>query len=182
MLCLLAKEMQPNDQRSSRPAEEQPLRGPKLKRLGVDGWHFVAAGRSMPPSFGETANFSAPIATPDSFVSFCAYWFAGAHKVEIWGSSPHGPTIPAMAAYFYILQSQTSGKFYVGSTDDLDRRLSEHARNHTPSNRGRGPWTCVPAEEIASSSGTKVRRLTAITAGRIKKDPGRRVAPRKRAR
>jgi putative endonuclease len=64
-----------------------------------------------------------------------------------------------MAAFLYILQSQTSGKFYVGSTDDLDRRLSEHARNHTPSTRGRGPWTLVHKEEFASLLQSRRREM-----------------------
>jgi len=55
-----------------------------------------------------------------------------------------------MPALLYILQSEASGKFYVGSTDDLDRRLSEHARGHTPSTRGRGPWKLVYKEEFAT--------------------------------
>jgi len=50
----------------------------------------------------------------------------------------------------YILQSETSCRFYVGSTDDLDRRLSEHLRGHTPSTRGRGPWKLVYTEEFAT--------------------------------
>ena len=55
-----------------------------------------------------------------------------------------------MAAFLYILQSETSGKFYVGSTNDLERRLSEHARGHTPSTRGRGPWKLAYKEEHAT--------------------------------
>jgi len=55
-----------------------------------------------------------------------------------------------MAAVLYILQSETSGKFYVGSTEDLDRRLSEHNRGQTPSTRGRGPWKLVHQEQFAS--------------------------------
>ena len=43
----------------------------------------------------------------------------------------------------YILQSQTTGKYYVGSTINLDRRLSEHQRHHSPYTRGRGPWQLV---------------------------------------
>jgi putative endonuclease len=46
----------------------------------------------------------------------------------------------------YILQSESSGRFYVGSTDDLERRLAEHHRGHTPSTRGRGPWKLVYSE------------------------------------
>jgi putative endonuclease len=48
----------------------------------------------------------------------------------------------------YVLQSEASGRYYVGSTSDLDRRLEEHRRNHTPSTRGRGPWKLVHLEEF----------------------------------
>ena len=64
-----------------------------------------------------------------------------------------------MAAFLYILQSETSGKFYVGSTDDLDRRLSEHARNHTPSTRGRGPWSLVYRESFTTLLDARRREL-----------------------
>jgi putative endonuclease len=64
-----------------------------------------------------------------------------------------------MTAFLYILQSQTSGKFYVGSTDDLDRRLSEHERGHTPSTRGRGPWKLVRKEPFASLIEARRREL-----------------------
>jgi predicted GIY-YIG superfamily endonuclease len=55
-----------------------------------------------------------------------------------------------MPAFLYILQSQTSAKFYVGSTDNLDRRFAEHERGNTPFTRGRGPWSSVHREEFAS--------------------------------
>jgi putative endonuclease len=43
----------------------------------------------------------------------------------------------------HILQSETTARYYVGSTDNLDRRISEHQRGHTPSTRGRGTWRLV---------------------------------------
>ena len=46
----------------------------------------------------------------------------------------------------YILQSQTTDRFYIGVTDDLARRLREHHERQTPSTRGRGPWTLVYTE------------------------------------
>ena len=49
-------------------------------------------------------------------------------------------------AFVYILQSDTTKRFYVGSTDDLARRISEHLRGHAPSTRGRGPWRLVYQE------------------------------------
>ena len=53
-------------------------------------------------------------------------------------------------AHLYILQSLATGRFYVGSTSDLRRRLSEHLRQHSPSTRGRGPWKLIYQEPYAS--------------------------------
>ncbi len=64
-----------------------------------------------------------------------------------------------MAAFLYILQSETSGRFYVGSTDDLERRMSEHLRGHTPSTRGRGPWKLVYKEEFVTLLEARRREL-----------------------
>jgi putative endonuclease len=55
-----------------------------------------------------------------------------------------------MPAFLYILQSEATGRFYVGSTDDLQRRLSEHQRGHTLSTRGRGPWKLAYREGFAT--------------------------------
>jgi len=53
-------------------------------------------------------------------------------------------------AWLYILQSKSTGCYYVGSTNDLSRRLSEHGRAHSPATRGRGPWRLAYREEFAS--------------------------------
>ena len=60
-------------------------------------------------------------------------------------------------AFLYILQSETTGRFYIGSTNDLNRRLLEHARNHTPSTRNRGPWKPVYQESFPSLSEARQR-------------------------
>ena len=39
-------------------------------------------------------------------------------------------------ALLYILQSERTGRFYIGSTEDLARRLEEHRRGQTASTRG----------------------------------------------
>jgi putative endonuclease len=41
--------------------------------------------------------------------------------------------------YVYILLSKTDGKLYVGSTDNLKRRLSEHQQGRCESTRTRRP-------------------------------------------
>jgi predicted GIY-YIG superfamily endonuclease len=50
----------------------------------------------------------------------------------------------------YILQSETTGEFYIGSTTGLPRRLSEHNRRHSPYTGSRGPWQLVYHEEFDS--------------------------------
>jgi len=57
----------------------------------------------------------------------------------------------------YILQSLTTGKYYVGSTVDLERRLSEHQRHHSPYTQGRGPWRLVYDEPHADLEAARRR-------------------------
>jgi putative endonuclease len=59
----------------------------------------------------------------------------------------------------YILQSETTGRYYVGSTNDLQRRIFEHLRFHSKATRGRGPWRLVRAEEFASLIEARRREL-----------------------
>jgi putative endonuclease len=47
----------------------------------------------------------------------------------------------------YILQSESSGRFYIGSAEDLPGRLAEHLRGHSPYTRNRGPWVLVYSEQ-----------------------------------
>ena len=46
----------------------------------------------------------------------------------------------------YILQSQTSGRFYVGHTERIDSRVHEHNSGQTKSTRNKGPWVLVHQE------------------------------------
>lgn len=47
----------------------------------------------------------------------------------------------------YILKNDTSGRHYIGSTNNLIRRLSEHNRGHTRSTRQEGIWKVIYTEE-----------------------------------
>ena len=62
-------------------------------------------------------------------------------------------------AFVYILESETTGRFYVGSTDDLERRLSEHLRGHSPATRARGAWKLVYKEQCESLLEARRREL-----------------------
>jgi putative endonuclease len=46
----------------------------------------------------------------------------------------------------YILQSETTGRFYIGSALELEARLAEHRRKHSPYTSSRGPWKLVYQE------------------------------------
>ena len=50
----------------------------------------------------------------------------------------------------YILQSEQNGKFYIGSTIDLDRRLKDHKRGNTRTTRNNGPWVFVYSERFTT--------------------------------
>jgi putative endonuclease len=43
----------------------------------------------------------------------------------------------------YILQSQRSGRYYVGETSNVGKRLHYHRSGRTKAGRNRGPWHLV---------------------------------------
>ena len=45
-----------------------------------------------------------------------------------------------MEAYLYILYSEKLNKFYVGSTPDIDRRVTEHNRGKEKFTKTGQPW------------------------------------------
>ena len=53
--------------------------------------------------------------------------------------------------YFYILQSDSTGLYYIGQTDIFDRRLSEHNdlanTISKTTKRFKGPWKLVYLEK-----------------------------------
>jgi putative endonuclease len=65
----------------------------------------------------------------------------------------------SLMAFLYILESLTTGHFYIGSTNDFDRRMEEHQRGHTPSTRGRGPWRLAYRESFPSLHEARKREL-----------------------
>jgi predicted GIY-YIG superfamily endonuclease len=63
----------------------------------------------------------------------------------------------------YILQFET-GKFYIGSTDDFDRRLRQHSVGHTHSTKRLGKGKLVlkqdyPTLQAARSVEYKLKKL-----------------------
>jgi putative endonuclease len=49
--------------------------------------------------------------------------------------------------FVYILQSSINGKFYIGSTNNIERRLLEHNSGHTKHTREQGPFNLIFQQE-----------------------------------
>ncbi|OFZ55989.1 MAG: hypothetical protein A3D92_25055 [Bacteroidetes bacterium RIFCSPHIGHO2_02_FULL_44_7] len=57
-----------------------------------------------------------------------------------------------MSFYVYVIKSSKSGKQYVGSTRDLDKRLKEHNSGKSYWTRNKGPWELVYCEDKLTAS------------------------------
>ncbi len=57
-----------------------------------------------------------------------------------------------MKWYVYILRSLRDGKYYIGYTSNLERRLKEHNSGRQRSTRNRAPFELVYYEEYESKS------------------------------
>ena len=52
----------------------------------------------------------------------------------------------------YILKSETTGRFYIGSTADLDDRLRRHNEGREKSTKARGPWVMLFCKDFETRS------------------------------
>jgi len=61
--------------------------------------------------------------------------------------------------YIYILKSLKDNKTYVGYTNDLERRLSEHNSGQSKATKNRRPFELIFSEQFEVSSEAKKREL-----------------------
>jgi len=59
--------------------------------------------------------------------------------------------------YTYILKSKSSGRFYIGQTDNLEMRIKRHNENTVKSTKNRGPWDLVHCESHFTRSEALIR-------------------------
>ncbi|NLT51737.1 MAG: GIY-YIG nuclease family protein [Ignavibacteria bacterium] len=57
-----------------------------------------------------------------------------------------------MEFYTYIIQSKKTGKYYIGHTNNLERRLKEHNSGQTKSTRNGGQWELVYVKSFPNST------------------------------
>jgi putative endonuclease len=62
--------------------------------------------------------------------------------------------------FVYILFSEQSKCYYIGSTKDLTLRLARHNAGHTPSTKAFRPWKLVYSESFFYLSDARKREQT----------------------
>jgi putative endonuclease len=80
-----------------------------------------------------------------------------------------------VAWYIYVIESISTGRRYVGQTEDLERRIAEHNNpDHNPikyTTRQAGPWRLVHYELCSSrSEATRRERWLKSRSGRRRLD------------
>ncbi|OIP58167.1 MAG: hypothetical protein CO136_02485 [Candidatus Levybacteria bacterium CG_4_9_14_3_um_filter_36_7] len=59
--------------------------------------------------------------------------------------------------FLYILRSIKNGMFYIGSTNNLERRIAEHNSNRSRYTKNKGPFELSYKEEYNTNSEAKKR-------------------------
>ena len=77
-----------------------------------------------------------------------------AHNLKVAGSNPAPATnfFPAAMPYrVYVIQNR-EGKFYIGLSDDVARRIDQHNSGESKWTEAKGPWQLVWQSEVLSLS------------------------------
>ena len=72
-----------------------------------------------------------------------------------------------MKYYVYILKSLKNNDIYIGSTENVDNRVSLHNRGKVKSTKGYRPWQLLCIEEFASRN-EAVRKERFLKSGQQK--------------
>ncbi|MCX6793592.1 MAG: GIY-YIG nuclease family protein [Candidatus Gottesmanbacteria bacterium] len=57
----------------------------------------------------------------------------------------------------YILRSKKDNRYYIGSTDNLEKRLQQHNSGRSPYTKGKGPFVLAYKEDFITRSEAKQR-------------------------
>ena len=61
--------------------------------------------------------------------------------------------------YVYLLRSLVDSRYYIGQSEDCDRRLERHNAGFVPATKHRRPLVLVGYEEFASRSEARFREF-----------------------
>lgn len=68
------------------------------------------------------------------------------------GDLPKGDKTVCMSYFTYVLRSGKNGDFYVGSTEDVGKRINLHNEGRVKSTKGYRPWELVECHKFNSRS------------------------------
>lgn len=54
--------------------------------------------------------------------------------------------------YTYIIQSESTGKLYIGQTNNIRARINKHNSDKNFSTKNKGPWTLLFSKEFDTRS------------------------------
>jgi len=60
-------------------------------------------------------------------------------------------------AFVYILESLSSHQYYIGCTNDIERRINEHNNGLSKYTKNRGPWILKYKEEFDNLRKARLR-------------------------
>ena len=102
----------------------------------------------------------------DGYSSFALY-SAGFGVIGAWRSPASALALGARGRrfescrpdlfYIYILYSQQMQRFYVGSTENVERRFQEHNAGKSKSTRAGVPWTLIHTETFETRAEAMLR-------------------------
>jgi len=59
----------------------------------------------------------------------------------------------------YILKSKTNGAYYIGSCEDMGKRLTQHNRSLVAATKRYVPWDLIYREDFISLKDARIREL-----------------------
>jgi putative endonuclease len=54
--------------------------------------------------------------------------------------------------FVYVLQSRDNGTYYIGQTENVEKRIDEHNRGKSAYTKRKAPWNLIYVEEFDSRS------------------------------
>jgi len=67
--------------------------------------------------------------------------------------------------FVYVLKSESTGKRYIGQTNNLEYRVKKHNEGRSRYTKNRGPWDLVYSEKIETRAGA-IRREKFLKSGK----------------
>lgn len=67
--------------------------------------------------------------------------------------------MPAEHFYVYVLKSHKDGRLYIGYTNNLKRRLSQHSKGEVTSTKNRRPFKLIHYEYFINDSDARAREV-----------------------